>query len=318
MRVLVAGGTGAIGRQLVPVLVERGDEVVVLSRSGKRTDWVAQAGARSVTADALDASELRDAVEVVVPDAVVDLLTALPAAIDPRHIDRDTAQTNRLRTKGTENLIAATKSLGVPKLVGESIAFIYDPAGDAVNPEGAPLWKRPPKRFAAAVAAVVQHERLIRHAGGTVLRFGHLYGPGTAFSTDGAIADQVRKHKFPIVGSGGAIFSFIHVRDAARAVDAALRVDVGPTLLNVVDDEPASVSEWLPFYAETLSARRPSKVPAPVARLLAGSYGVAFLTQLRGASNTRAKEVFGWEPEYRSWRQGFAAELERAPSGVAA
>ena len=150
---------------------------------------------------------------------------------------------------------------------------------------------------------------MIRAAGGTVLRFGHLYGPGTAYASHGASADQVRSGKFPIVGGGTGVFSFIHVRDAARAIAAALHSSGGQTLLNIVDDDPAPLSEWLPVYAALLGAKKPSKAPAFIARLLAGSYGVAFLTEIRGASNARAKETLAWQLEYPSWRDGFAAEL---------
>jgi nucleoside-diphosphate-sugar epimerase len=310
MRVLVAGGSGAIGRRLVPLLVDRGDEVVVLSRSKKNTAPVVEAGARVVTADALDADRMRTAVNAVQPDAIVDLLTALPRAIDPRRIDRDTAATNELRTVGTENVIAAAREAGVQRIVSESIAFIYDPGAGRVNTETAALWKRPPRRFTAAVDAVRVHEKLVTDAGGTILRFGLLYGPGTEFAPQGGIADQVRKGRFPIVGGGSAVFSFTHVDDAATAIDAALRADVGGTVLNVVDDEPAEIREWLPYYAQTLGARAPGKVPAFVARLLVGSYGVAFNTKMRGASNARAKELLDWVPEHRSWRDGFTADLK--------
>ena len=309
MRVLIAGGTGAIGRQLVPLLIARGDDVAVVSRGTMQTESTQARGARTLTADALDADELLSAVEAADPDAIVDLMTAIPSPIDPRRIDRDMAATNQLRTTGTQNLLAAAAAAGVKRVVGESIAFAYDPDEEPVNPEGAALWKSPPRRFAPAMEALVAHERMIRAAGGTVLRFGHLYGPGTAYASDGASADQVRSGKFPIVGGGTGVFSFIHVRDAARAIAAALHSSGGQTLLNIVDDDPAPLSEWLPVYAALLGAKKPSKAPAFIARLLAGSYGVAFLTEIRGASNARAKETLAWQLEYPSWRDGFAAEL---------
>jgi nucleoside-diphosphate-sugar epimerase len=317
MRVLVAGGTGAIGRQLVPLLLERGDEVVVLSRGTRDREWVEAAGAQYVRADALVAGQVNRAVKAAAPDAIVDLLTALPDPIDPRRIDRDMTATNLLRKLGAENLIAAASAAGVSRIVAESVAFVYDPGEGEVNPEGAQLWRRPPRRFAPALEAIRSHERALRRAGGIVLRFGHLYGPGTSYARGGGAADQVLRGKFPIVGGGTGVFSFVHVVDAARAIDAALRVDSGPTLLNVVDDDPAPVSEWLPVYADLLGAKRPSKAPAPVARLFAGSYGVAFLTKIRGASNARAKEALGWEPLYTSWREGFAAELGEHSATVA-
>ena len=309
MKVLIAGGTGAIGRQLVPLLVARGDDVTVVSRGVAAAGRVEMLGARILAVDALEADSLLQAMQAARPETVVDLMTAIPSRIDPRHIDRDMAATNELRTTATRNLIQAATTAGARRIIGESIAFAYDPREPAVNSEDATLWRNPPSRFAAAMAAVVEHERMIREAGGTVLRFGHLYGPGTAYAGDGSTAEQVRGKKFPIVGGGTGIFSFIHVGDAARAVEAALHAQRAPTVLNIVDDDPAPLHEWLPVYAGLLGAKAPGKAPTFIARLLAGSYGVAFLTQIRGASNVRAKETIDWQPTFASWRDGFAAEL---------
>ena len=306
MRVLVAGGTGAIGRQLVPLLAARGDEVVVVARRSRPLS-----GARVVAADALDAAALRGVVLEAAPDAVVDLLTAIPATLDPKRVDRDLAATNRLRTVGAAGLVAAAVEAGVSRVVGESIAFAYDPAGPDVCSEDEPLWRRPPTKFAAVMDAVQEHERTLAGVGGTVLRFGHLYGPGTAFAADGMVGEQIRARRFPIVGDGGGVFSFVHTRDAAAAVVAALDADAGAGggVFNVVDDDPAPVRSWVPEFAEMLGARRPMRVPAFVARLAAGSYGVAYMTSLRGASNARAREALGWRPSVASWREGFRAEL---------
>lgn len=307
MRVLIAGGTGVVGRQLVPMLASRGDEVVVMARRAVPVE-----GARVVAADALDADAVARAVEEARPDAVVDLLTAIPPKLRPRKVDRDLAATNRLRTTGASHLVAAAQAAGVERLVGESIAFAYDPSGPRVCSEDDPLWRKPPPRFRGAMEAVVSHERLLLDGGGTVLRFGHLYGPDTAFAADGMVGKQVRWWRFPVVGGGGAVFSFVHTRDAAGSVVAALDANgaAARSVFNVVDDDPAPLLEWLPAYARMRGALRPVRVPSWVARPLAGSYGIAYLTSLRGASNARAREVLGWRPQVASWREGFAAELE--------
>jgi nucleoside-diphosphate-sugar epimerase len=295
-----------VGRQLVPLLAARGDEVVVLARRAREVS-----GARVVEADALDADAISRAVGEARPDAVVDLLTAIPPRLDPRRVDRDLAPTNELRTVGASNLVAAARAAGVERLVGESIAFAYDPSGPRVCSEDDALWRSPPSRFRAAMEAVVAHERLLLDAGGTVLRFGHLYGPDTAFASDGMVGEQLRARRFPVVGGGAAMFSFVHTRDAASAVVAALDAGAAaaPAVFNVVDDDPVPLHDWVPAYASMLGARRPMRVPAWLARPAAGSYGVAYMTELRGASNARASEALGWRPELASWREGFAAEL---------
>lgn len=305
MRVLVAGATGVVGRQLCPALVAAGHDVVGLARSapGAHTGL---AGVRIVVGDALDRSSTQRAVDEAAPDAVVNMLTAIPPTIDPKRLAEQFALTNRLRTEGTRNLIAAAG--GVKRMIAQGLAYAYDPHGDGPANEDAPLWRKPPKPFAPVLAALQELEQSTRDAGGLVLRLGHLYGPGTIYAPDGSLLRQVRAGKMPLVGGGAATFSFSHTVDIASAVVAALDSDEAG-VLNVVDDEPARMSEWLPFLARLIGAPQPKAAPAFLARFAVGSWGVAFMSQLRGADNTRAKNVLDWKPRYASWRAGFATEL---------
>jgi nucleoside-diphosphate-sugar epimerase len=301
MKVFLAGATGVIGRRLVPVLLEAGHEVVGLARSPEAADQVSRLGASPAIADALDRQAVVAAIAEVRPDAVVHQLTAIPSALDPKRIGAQFELTNRLRTVGTRNLLDGAHAVGAGRFIVQSIAFAYDPSGDELKTEEDPLWRRPPRQFARIVDAVRALESATAAAGGTVLRYGHLYGPGTAYATDGTTAAQVRDHRFPIVGGGTAVFSFTHVDDASRAVASALEADPGG-VFNIVDDDPAPVREWLPEYARRLGAPAPSHVPSLLALLAVGGYGVAYLTRLRGASNARAKRVMGWSPIHPSWR----------------
>ncbi|MBO2451679.1 NAD(P)-dependent oxidoreductase [Actinomadura barringtoniae] len=318
MRVLVAGATGVVGRQLVPLLTATGHEVIALSRGGRRQEDPA-AGVETVTADALDREALEAAVQKARPDAVVHLLTAIPAELDPRKMEEQFALTNRLRTEGTRNLIAAAQAAGATRIITQGLAYAYDPDGGvgshsagAAN-EDAPFWNEPPKQWRTSLEALKDLERQTAEAGGLVLRFGHLYGPGTAFAADGSTIRQIKAHKMPIVGKGSATFSFTHTHDAATAVVAALTrtSGAGPVTgaLNIVDDEPVLLRDWLPAVAEMAGAKKPGKAPAALARLAVGGWGVAFMTRLRGADNARARLELNWRPRYGSWREGFAAEL---------
>jgi nucleoside-diphosphate-sugar epimerase len=304
VKVLVAGATGSIGQQLVPQLLADGHDVVALARSTRRAQRLADLGAEVVTGDALDRAQVIRIVADAKPDAVVNLLTALPPNIDPKHIDRDMAQTNRLRTEGAKNVFDAADEVGVATNIVESVAFMTDPCRPPVTDESAPLWQAPPKKFASAVAAVADLEQRASEHGATVLRFGHLYGPGTALGPDGAFAAQVRAGKMPLLGDGASIFSFLHTADAASAVTVAL-TNAQPGVFNIVDDEPAPISEWLPELAKVLGAPAPKRLPSWIARIAVGEYGVAYMTALRGSSNRRAKETLGWNPSRPTWRKGF-------------
>ena len=317
MKILVAGATGVIGEELVPQLLAEGHDVVALARSPKRTWVVAHPGVDVVTGDALDGVQITRLVGGVKPDAIVNLLTALPDKINPKHIDRDMAATNRLRTEGARNLFEAGRKAGVGTHIVESIAFITDPSGPAVTDEAAPLWQAPPKKYAAAVAAVAQLERLADEHRATVLRFGHLYGPGTAFAPEGAFTAQVRAGKVPLVGDAGSMFSFLHTADAASAAVVAV-TNATAGVFNIVDDDPALMRDWLPELAKLLGARPPKRVAAWMARMAVGEYGVAYMTALRGSSNRRAKETFGWHPSRSTWRSGFgeAPALDEATAAL--
>jgi 2-alkyl-3-oxoalkanoate reductase len=306
MRVFVAGASGAIGRALVPRLVAAGHEVTGTTRSEERAEAIRAAGARAAVCEALDADALRAAVEEAAPEVVVHQLTALPHRFDPR--DKEIyAATNRLRTEGTRNLIDAARAAGARRLVCQSIAFAYAPgARPEVMDEDARLALGSPPPFGEGVRAVDEMERAVLGAEGLeglVLRYGWFYGPGTFYAEDGSMAHDVRKRRFPVIGKGTGLFSFVHVDDAASATVAAVERGA-PGVYNVVDDDPAPQREWLPAYAEAFGAKKPFRVPVWVARLVVGKIATIAGVQ-PGASNAKAKRELGWEPRWRSWRDGF-------------
>jgi nucleoside-diphosphate-sugar epimerase len=311
VRVFVAGASGAIGRQLVPLLLAEGHEVTGMTRSPATAAELTANGATGVVADALDAESVATAVADARPEAVVHELTALPARIDPRKIERDFVLNDRLRTEGTRHLIAAAQAVGVRRIVAQSIAFTYAPGPRGrLHEEGDPLIadEQAAANYRRSAAAVRELERRVLDAGGLVLRYGYFYGPGTALSSAGSMGVDVRKRRMPIVGHGAGVWSLVHIGDAARATVAALERGASAAY-NIVDDHPAPVSEWLPGFASALGAPRPMRVPKLIARLVAGSYGVAVMTEGQGASNELAKRELQWQPRYPSWRDGFAADL---------
>lgn len=302
MRVFVAGATGAVGQRLVPQLVERGHEVVGTSRSAERARRLTQQGAEPVVLDLLDRQAVHDAVAAARPDAIVHEATALTGTTDFRNFDRSFAATNRLRTEGTDALLAAARAAGVGRVVAQSFAgWPYGWDGPLVKTEDDALDPDPLAPMRETLAAIVHLERAVVGGGGLALRYGGLYG-----SRDDVQLEVVRKRRFPIVGDGGGVWSFVHLDDAASATVLALeRGD--PGVYNVVDDDPAPVREWLPALAEAIGARPPRRVPVWLARALAGEVGIALTTQARGASNAKARRLLGWSLRYPSWRQGFAA-----------
>ena len=306
MRVLLAGATGVIGRQAVPVLGAAGHQVIGLARTS-----VGLPGAEVVAADALDPAAVARAVRSAAPDVIVHMLTAIPDSVDPRHLARDMALTNRLRTQGTANLLAAGRGT---RVIAQGVAYAYDPAGSPIKDEDAPLWRdHPPAQFAAVVAALAEQERQVAWAGGLVLRLGHLYGPGSSFAPDGGLTGRLRAGTLPMVGDGASMFSFIHAYDVATAILAAVEHPEVGGVLNVVDDQPTLVHDWLPEMAAMLGAPPPRHVPAWLARLLVGGWGVAYMTGLAGASNACARQQLDWKPIYSGWRDGLTAAAVAGP-----
>jgi len=313
MKVFVAGATGALGKQLVPQLVAKGHEVVGMTRTEAKRDQLRSVGAQPVVADALDGDAVERAVGEAEPDVIVHQLTAIPPAINMRHFDRDFALTNRLRTEGTDHLLSAGRAAGVKRVVAQSNILIYARTGGPIKDEDAPLDNNPPPSMRQGLEAIRHLEEAVTAAHwteGLLLRYGWFYGPGTSAGLDplGSQTEMIRKRQFPIVGAGTGMWSFIHIEDAATATVAA--VEGGPAgVYNVVDDEPAPASEFLPVLAAAVGAKRPLRVPRWVGRLAAGEPAVMAMTDLRGASNEKAKRELGWQPRYASWRQGFAEGL---------
>lgn len=311
MRVFLAGASGVIGRRLLPALLAAGHEVTAMTSSPGKLEQLRAGGAEAALADALDAEAVLGAVRAARPQAVIHELTSLPARINPRTMERDFAQNDRLRTEGTANLVAAAQAAGASRILAQSIAFSYAPGPPGtVHAEDDPLLSpaQAPKPYRRSAAAVIALERSIRDAGGTVLRYGYFYGPGSAISHEGSTGQDVAARRLPIVGDGAGVWSFVHVDDAAAATVAALSAPATGTY-NIVDDEPAAVREWLPALATALGARPPRKVPALLARIAAGSYGVSVMTRAQGASNELAKRELDWSPRFQSWREGFAGAL---------
>jgi nucleoside-diphosphate-sugar epimerase len=309
MRVFLAGATGAIGKQLVPRLVEAGHEVHGMTRSESKQAMLHELGAVPVVADALDPDQVAEAVGRARPDVIVHQLTAIGESLDMRHFDRDFALTNRLRTEGTDHLLSAGQAVGVRRFVAQSYFASYARTGGPVKSEQDPLDPSPAREMRETAAAIRHVEEAVldaRWTEGIVLRYGGFYGPGTSLAPGAAQVELVRRRKFPLVGDGGGVWSFIHVADAAEATVAA--VEHGNRgVYNVVDDDPAPVAEWLPALAQELGAKKPVRVPRFIGRLFAGEAGAVMMTELRGASNAKAKRELGWSPAHPSWREGFAA-----------
>jgi nucleoside-diphosphate-sugar epimerase len=307
MKVLVAGATGAIGQQLVPRLVAAGHEVYGMTRSKSKQKMLDDQGVVPVVADALGPDQVADAVAKAQPDVIVHELTAIPDALDLRRFDRDFEPTNRLRIEGTDNLLSAAQAVGVRKFVAQSFFAAYARTGGPVKTEDDPLDPHPVKKMRGVAAAIHHVEDAVLGAvwtEGVVLRYGGFYGPGTSIAPGAEQVEMVRRGKFPVVGDGGGVWSFIHIADAAEATMAAVE-HAGRGVYNIVDDEPARVAEWLPALAAEVGAKKPMRVPAWVGRLFAGEVGVVMMTELRGASNAKAKRELGWAPAHPSWRQGF-------------
>jgi nucleoside-diphosphate-sugar epimerase len=313
MKIFVAGATGALGKQLVPQLVERGHEVVGMTRSASKAALIEEQGAKAAVADGLEPEAVAQAVAAAEPEVIIHQMTALAGNLNMRNIDRAFAETNRLRTEGTDHLLSAGRAVGIRRFVVQSFAgWPFARVGGPVKTEEDPLDPSPPKNIRETLGAIRHLETAVSDADwteGIVLRYGGFYGPGTSLARpDGEQYEMILKRRFPLVGDAGGVWSLVHVVDAASATVAAAEHGARG-VYNVVDDEPARVSEFLPYAAKLIGAKPPRRVPKWLARLLAGEPGVVMMTEIRGASNAKAKRELGWELRYPSWRQGFAAEL---------
>jgi nucleoside-diphosphate-sugar epimerase len=302
MKVFVAGSSGAVGRHLVPQLVEKGHEVIGTHKSAGNAGLLRALGAAPVELDLLDSDAVLKAVLAARPEAIVHEATSLAELKDFKHFDRSFALTNRLRTEGTDALLAAAREAGARRIVAQSYAPIrYARTGGPVKTEDDPLESKPPPSMRETFAAMRYLDESVVQAGGIILRYGAFYGDASD-----VFPEAVRKRQFPIVSDGGGVTSFIHLYDAAAATVLALEHD-SPAIYNIVDDEPAPVRDWLPLLADALGAKPPRRVPPWLARLFVGDAGVMMATSVRGASNAKAKRELGWKLRYPSWRQGFFA-----------
>ncbi|HEY8613319.1 MAG TPA: NAD(P)-dependent oxidoreductase [Roseomonas sp.] len=312
MRIFLAGATGAVGRRLVPILLQAGHDVVGTTRDPRRVEALEAAGAQGVVLDGLDRDAVMAAVTEAKPDVVVHQLTALSGPANLRRFDDYFAQTNRLRTEGTDNLLTAAVAAGSSRFVAQSYTGWPNPrTGGPVKTEEDPLDPDPTAASRRSLEAIGYLESAVTGRPGlegVVLRYGSLYGPGTALGAGGELLEMVRGRKLPIVGGGTGIWSHLHIDDAAGAT--LLAVERGePGIYNIVDDEPAPVSEWLPELAAAIGAKPPQRLPAWLARPLLGEHGISLMTQIRGSSNAKAKRELGWQLRYPSWRQGFRTGL---------
>ena len=316
MKVFVAGGTGVIGRSLLPLLLAHGHEVTALTRSSQGADRIRELGADPVVCDVFDRRRLGESVINAEPEVVIHQLTAIPKRLNPRRIRKELAQTNRLRTEGTRILMEAAQAAGASRFIAQSIAFAYAPEGDTLAEEEERLYLDAPASFVEIIQAVDSLEKTVLEASGIegfVLRYGYFYGPGTVYAEDGTFAADVRRRRVPVVGEGMGVFSFVHVDDAASATVAALTARE-PGIYNIVDNEPVALQEWLPGYSTILGAPAPYRIPRFIGALVAGPYAIYLMIQQRGVSNEKAKTLLSWHPKYRSWREGFA-EGSLQPNG---
>jgi len=311
MNIFVAGATGVIGTALMPRLQQAGHQITALTRNAQRAKQLDALGITPVIGDVFAREQLMDLVGNAKPDIVIHQLTSIPERMNPKRILNSLGPTNRLRTEGTQNLMAAAKSAGTHTFLAQSIGTYYTPNSPIPATEEDLLYTDAPASYREIIDALVQLEQTTLATpgiNGIVMRYGYFYGPGTIYAPDGTFTEDVRKRKIPIIGKGTGIFSFIHVNDAADATVLALQAGE-PGIYNIVDDEPAPLCEWLPTFAHLADAPIPQRVPKWIGRLAAGPFGLFYMTEQRGASNQKAKKKLGWQPSYRSWREGFSALL---------
>ncbi len=305
----------------MPLLVAEGHRVTATTRTPDKLAALRAFGADAVLVDGVDKEAVLRAVLKGTPDAIVHQMTALTSVRNLKHFDEQFATTNRLRTEGTANLLAAARAAGTRIFVAQSYAgWPIESAGSRIKTEDDPFDPNPPKTMRKSLAAIQALEEMVGKAtgmAGIVLRYGSFYGPGTSLSQDGEIVNLIRCRRLPLVGDGGGVWSFLHIDDAAHATRVAIERGI-PGIFNIVDDEPAEVREWLPELARMIGAEPPRRIPAWIARMAVGQALVSMMTKIRGASNAKAKRVLGWQPEYASWRDGFARCIAAAPSMVLA
>jgi nucleoside-diphosphate-sugar epimerase len=314
MKIFVAGATGAVGKVLVPLLVEAGHHVVGMTRSADKALWLQTVGAEAVVADALDRTSVGNALVQTHPEIVIHQMTGLSGVKSFRRFDDGFALTNRLRTEGTDYLLEAARAAGVRRVIAQSFGnWNYQRSGSGLKAEQDSFDPHPPTNQRKTLAAIRYVEDAVvgtEDFEGIALRYGNFYGPGTGFEAGGQQFEMVRKRRWPVIGDGAGVWSFIHTRDAAAATIAA--VERGqPGVYNIVDDEPAPVAVWLPELAAAIGAKAPRRIPVWLGRLATGQVGVSLMTQIRGASNGKAKLKLGWEPGYKSWREGFRSAVGR-------
>ena len=308
MRVLVAGATGVVGRQLVPQLIAAGHQVTATTRSEGKVAGLRAAGADAAVVDGLDGVAVGEIVARAEPEVVIHQMTALAGDFDLRHIERTFAATNQLRTTGIDNVLAAAQAAGVRRVIAQSYSgWPNIRTGGAVKTEDDPLDPDPPKAMRSTLEAIkyLEHAVVSSPLEGIVLRYGSLYGPGAS----DLMVDMLKRRQVPVIGNGAGVWSFLHVQDAASAAVAALDRGGATGIYNIVDDEPAPVSEWLPVLAAATGAKPPLRVPAWLGRLVTGQAVVSVMTKVRGSSNAKAKRELGWEPAWATWRDGFARGL---------
>jgi 2-alkyl-3-oxoalkanoate reductase len=312
MRVFVAGATGAVGKRLVPALLAAGHQVVAMTRTPGKVAALSAMGADPIVADGLDRDAVMRAVAGAVPEVVIHQMTGLTGMKNLKKFDAEFAMTNRLRTEGTDNLLAAAQAAGVRRIVAQSYGnWNYERTGTSPKTEDDPLDPDPPANQRETLKAIEYLERAVTQTPGIegiALRYGNFYGPGTDIAVGGSIAEQVRKGRLPIVGDGAGIWSFSHTDDAAAAAMAAAERGA-PGVYNIVDDDPAPVAVWLPELARAVGGRPPRHVPVWLGRLFVGDVGVSMMTRIRGVANGKAKRELGWKPSYQSWREGFERGL---------
>ena len=312
MKVFLAGGSGVLGSHLIPQLVARGHEVVATTTRPERAGRLKAVGVKGVVVDLLDGEAVAAAVQAARPEVVVHQATALSGPVSLRHWDESFALTNRLRTEGLDNLLAAAVAAGARRFVAQSYTgWPNARSGVLVKTEADPLDPDPPAAARETLGAIRKLEAAVTGSEGTagvVLRYGSFYGPGTGLGEGGEQVELIRRRKLPVVGSGAGVWSFVHIDDAASATVAAIE-GRGSGLYNVVDDDPAPVAEWLPYLARALGAKPPRHIPVWLARMIVGEQGIAMMTEMRGASNEKAKRELGWRPTWSSWRAGFERGL---------